>query len=95
MTVRLARTAIWVCLGFCVLTTMAQAKDRVAVMDFENKSQHGGWRLGSGAADILATEIVKTGKFKVMERDKLTSVLKGTEPGRLGQDRSVHRSSNR
>ena len=85
MTVRLARTAIWVCLGFFVLTTMAQAKDRVAVMDFENKSQHGGWRLGSGAADILATEIVKTGKFKVMERDKLSSVLKEQNLGASGR----------
>jgi len=85
MWVRLARTAIWVCVGFFVFTAMAQAKDRVGVMDFENKSQHGGWRLGSGAADMLATEIVKTGKFKVMERDKLASVLKEQNLGASGR----------
>ncbi|MBI4773416.1 MAG: hypothetical protein HY788_04410 [Deltaproteobacteria bacterium] len=85
MWVRLARTAIGLCLVFLVFTAMAQAKDRVAVMDFENKSQHGGWRLGSGAADMLATEIVKTGKFQVMERDKLTAVIKEQDLGASGR----------
>ncbi len=61
-----------------------EAKDRVAVMDFENKSQHGGWALGRGASDMLATELVKTGKFSVMERDHLSSVLKEQNLGASG-----------
>ena len=63
----------------------ALAKDRVAVMDFENKSQHGGWRLGQGASDILTTELVKTGKFNVMERDRLAAIIKEQNLGVSGR----------
>jgi curli biogenesis system outer membrane secretion channel CsgG len=60
------------------------AGPRVAVMDFENRSQHGGWRLGSGAADVLTTELVKTGKFDMFEREKLSAVLKEQKLGASG-----------
>jgi len=65
--------------------TTAWAKDRVAIMDFENKSQHGGWRLGQGASDILTTELVKTGKFNVMERDRLAAIIKEQNLGASGR----------
>jgi len=67
----------------CVATTWA--KDRVAVMDFENKSQHGGWRLGRGASDILTTELIKIGKFTVMERGRLASIIKEQDMGASGR----------
>ncbi len=60
------------------------AGPRVAVMDFENRSQHGGWRLGSGAADVLTTELVKTGKFEMFEREQLGAVLKEQKLGASG-----------
>jgi len=66
-------------------TAMTWAKERVAVMDFENKSQHGGWRLGQGASDILTTELVKTGKFNVMERDRLSAIIKEQNLGDTGR----------
>lgn len=72
-----------VALFACVAT--ASAKDRVAIMDFENKSQYGGWRLGQGASDMLATELVKTGKFSVMERDRLSAILKEQDLGASGR----------
>ncbi|MBF0118197.1 MAG: hypothetical protein HQK79_05125 [Desulfobacterales bacterium] len=64
--------------------TNALAKDRIAVVDFENKSQHGGWELGGGAADMLSTELVKTGKFSVMERQQLEALLKEQNLGSSG-----------
>ncbi len=69
-----------------VFTSIASgwAAPRVAVMDFENRSQHGGWRLGSGAADILTTALVKTGKFDMYERERLNSVLKEQKMGASG-----------
>jgi curli biogenesis system outer membrane secretion channel CsgG len=65
--------------------TTAWAKDHVAIMDFENKSQHGGWRLGQGASDILTTELVKAGKFDVMERDRLAAIIKEQNLGASGR----------
>lgn len=48
---------------------------RIGVVDFENKSGYGQGRLGTAAADILITELTKTGKFVVVERDKLNKIF--------------------
>lgn len=69
-----------------VLTLPAYSgeKIKIAVMDFETKvpqtgyyyhwSGHGG--VGRGASDMLITELVKTKKYRVFERDKIASVMK-------------------
>jgi curli biogenesis system outer membrane secretion channel CsgG len=67
------------------LTTAGWCNPRVAVMDFENKAQYGGWRIGSGAADILTTELVKVGKFDMFERAQLQSVIKEQNLGASGR----------
>ncbi|MCP5003548.1 MAG: hypothetical protein GY941_06275 [Planctomycetes bacterium] len=79
-----AKTGIFA--SFCLLLFMGQAfaKDRVAIMDFQNRAQYRGWRVGSGASDMLATALVKTGKFSVYEREKLASILKEQELGASG-----------
>ncbi|MBI4669072.1 MAG: hypothetical protein HY747_07775 [Elusimicrobia bacterium] len=59
-------------------------KRRVGVVDFENKTAYGQNRLGGAAADILITELTKTGKFVVVERDKLNSVLGEQKLGMTG-----------
>ncbi len=52
-------------------------KMRIAVVDFENKSGYSGqWQLGAGMSDMLATALFKTGKFDVIEREKLNLILK-------------------
>jgi len=82
---RLKLTVILSCVMVLMFLATAWAKDRVAIMDFENKSQHGGWRLGRGASDILTTELVKTGKFNVMERDRLAAIIKEQSLGASGR----------
>jgi len=67
------------------VSAVSWAKDRVAVMDFENKSQYGGWQLGQGASDILTTELVKANKFNVMEREKLSVIIKEQNLGTSGR----------
>ncbi|MBI3550276.1 MAG: hypothetical protein HY078_14650 [Elusimicrobia bacterium] len=47
---------------------------RIGVVDFENKTAYGA-RLGTAASDILITELAKTGKFVVVERDKLNRIM--------------------
>jgi curli biogenesis system outer membrane secretion channel CsgG len=53
-------------------------KFRVVVGSFENKADHGWYHgpdPGNGMADMLITALVKTGKFRVYERDALDEIL--------------------
>ncbi|MCU0606564.1 MAG: CsgG/HfaB family protein [Candidatus Edwardsbacteria bacterium] len=59
-------------------------KKRLAVMDFEDKTGHGGWHIGSGMADMLTTALVKSGKFMVIERQQLEKVMKEQALGQSG-----------
>lgn len=74
--------------GFALIIGAAlYAKDpkpTIAVLDFKNKTARGGQQLGSGAADMLTTQLFKIRKFKVIERDKLKGILKEQELGATG-----------
>ncbi|MBI2915281.1 MAG: hypothetical protein HYY07_00305, partial [Elusimicrobia bacterium] len=59
-------------------------KRRVGVVDFENKTAYGQSRLGQAASDILITELVKTGKFIVVEREKVNKLLEEQKLGLTG-----------
>ena len=52
-------------------------KIRVAVFDFENNSTWSWWgdRLGQAANDEFVTQLVTSGEFSVIERQKLQAVL--------------------
>jgi curli biogenesis system outer membrane secretion channel CsgG len=65
---------------------MAQAKPRIAVMNFENNSQWAWWgdNLGKAAADELVTHLVNGGAFTVIERAQLESVLAEQRLGSSG-----------
>lgn len=58
-------------------------KRRVGIVDFENKTAYG-TRLGSAASDILVTELVKSGKFIVVERDKMAKLMEEQKLGMTG-----------
>ncbi len=64
----------------------------VAVMEFENQSAFAGqWKLGGGMADLLITELLKTGRFVVLERQHLDDALGEL----LRQGRSLFRAEGR
>ena len=71
-------------LGLLLLTLAADAqlKKRVAVSRFEDRTGSGYHSLGSGIADMLATALVKSGKFSVLERQEIERVL---EEQKFGQ----------
>lgn len=50
-------------------------KRRIGVVEFENKTAYGQRRLGQAASDILVTELVKSGRFIVVERDKIDKIM--------------------
>lgn len=64
-----------------------QDKVRVAVMNFENNSQWYYWgdHLGQSAADQLVTQLVQTGKFSVVERDQINTILSEQDFGQSGR----------
>ncbi len=67
-------------------TVFAQAKIRIAVSNFENSSTWAWWgdNLGRAAADELATQLVQTGKFTVIERAQLDAILQEQNLGASG-----------
>jgi curli biogenesis system outer membrane secretion channel CsgG len=52
------------------------AKPRVAVLEFRNKAPNGWGGAGASAQDILVTELVKKGKFRVIDRERLNDLLR-------------------
>lgn len=88
---RFARlTAIFLMLVAVVTGTptsaFAQGKVRIAVVNFENNSTWHWWgdNLGKAAADELATQLVTTGKFTVIERAQLDAILREQNLGASG-----------
>ena len=62
----------------------AIANPRIAVVDFDNRTPHGGWKVGRGAADMLTTHLVKETDFDIIERDRLNGVLNEQNLGASG-----------
>lgn len=58
-----------------VVSKFTGPKRRIGVVEFENKSAYGQGRLGGAASDILVTELVKSGKFIVVERDRMGKIM--------------------
>ncbi|MCK4815369.1 hypothetical protein KA005_06335, partial [bacterium] len=52
---------------------------RVAIVDFTNKTKYGARRLSDSAAQILVSELSRSGNFIIIEREKLYAVLKELE----------------
>jgi curli biogenesis system outer membrane secretion channel CsgG len=68
---------------------MTRIKKRVAVFAFEDKTDHqwhwwSGQPVGQGMADMLVTELVKSGKYRVIERQALEKVMEEQQLGMSG-----------
>jgi curli biogenesis system outer membrane secretion channel CsgG len=53
-------------------------RPRVAVLEFKNKAEGYAWewyRAGQAAQDMLVTELVRKGNFRVMEREQLAAIM--------------------
>lgn len=54
-------------------------KPRVAILEFKNKASHYTWtwyEAGRGAQDMLVTELVKSGRYRVIEREQLAAIMR-------------------
>jgi len=50
-------------------------KRKVAVAEFKNETRFGSKRLGSNLTDVITTELVKSNRFIVLEREDLAKVM--------------------
>jgi curli biogenesis system outer membrane secretion channel CsgG len=52
-------------------------KPRIAVIEFKNKADNQWWYHGGAEAaqDVFVTELVKSGKFRVVEREQLEALM--------------------
>jgi curli biogenesis system outer membrane secretion channel CsgG len=73
--------ALAAALTLAAVTTVARAADsskpRIAVLEFKNKAENQWWYNAGGAAaqDVFVTELVKSGKFRVVEREQLAQLM--------------------
>jgi curli biogenesis system outer membrane secretion channel CsgG len=60
-----------------VASAAASDKPRIAVLEFHNKADNQWWWHGGAAAmqDVFVTELVKSGKFRVMEREQIAAIM--------------------
>lgn len=69
-------------------SALAQGKIRIAVTAFENKVKtpipDARWKIGEGLAEILTSELLKTGQFIVVERQAVGDIVKEQELGMSG-----------
>ncbi len=75
-------------LGWGILTAeiFAAPKKTIAVSEFENKSGwSGGWKIGWGMQEMMATSLIDTGRFTVLERQDLSSVMAEQDLGASGR----------
>ena len=75
--------------GILSAPAFAQKKTRVAVFNFEDKTDHAwhwwtGQPVGHGMADMLVTALVKTGRYRVMERAEMEKLLQEQSLGMSG-----------
>jgi len=52
-------------------------RPRIAVLEFKNKADNQWWWHGGAAAaqDVFVTELVKSGKFRVIDREQLAALM--------------------
>jgi curli biogenesis system outer membrane secretion channel CsgG len=82
------------CLAVLLLATLLapspaeaqEARPRVAVLEFQNNSTWGYWgrNLGQAATDELATQLVRSGAFTVVERQQIDAILREQHFGLSG-----------
>jgi curli biogenesis system outer membrane secretion channel CsgG len=55
----------------------ASDKPRIAVLEFKNKADNQWWWHGGAQAaqDVFVTELVKSGKFRVIDREQLAALM--------------------
>lgn len=74
--------ALSVCTALLVTVVLpafgANDKPRIAVLEFKSKAENQWWYSNGAAAaqDVFVTELVKSGKFRVIDREQLSALMR-------------------
>ena len=75
-------TAVAMAVAFAAVASVApvaaqDSKPRIAVLEFKNKADNQWWYSGGAEAaqDVFVTELVKSGKFRVIDREQLAALM--------------------
>ena len=73
----LALAAALVLTATVAIAAEQSTKPRLAVLEFKNKAENQWWYSGGAEAaqDVFVTELVKSGKFRVVEREQLAALM--------------------
>lgn len=61
-----------------------EQRKRIAVLEFEDRTEYGTGRLGRGAANVLTTFLDRSGQFSLYEREQIAKIL---EEQKLGENK--------
>jgi curli biogenesis system outer membrane secretion channel CsgG len=63
--------------SFVLAKDVKSTKPRIAVLEFKNKANNQWWYShgAEAAQDVFVTELVKSGKFRVVEREQLAALM--------------------
>ncbi|MEK6813724.1 MAG: CsgG/HfaB family protein [Nitrospirota bacterium] len=78
-------TVLLAALVLLAVALTAEAQPRIAVKDFRDKSAKGYAKIGAGMAEMLATALVETGRYVVLERQAIRDVLEEQDLGASGR----------
>ena len=69
--------ALVLVVGSVAFAADKSTKPRLAVLEFKNKADNQWWYHGGAEAaqDVFVTELVKSGKFRVVEREQLAALM--------------------
>lgn len=74
------KKSIAVAFGLLAVLAASEAlaqKPRVAVIEFKDKTSRYTWyQAGQAAQDMFVTELVKTGKYRVIDREQLDAIMR-------------------
>ena len=59
-------------------------KTSVAVLDFENYTDQGGEKFGSAVSDMIVSLLIRSGRFNVIERQRIQQVFEEQALGQTG-----------
>jgi curli biogenesis system outer membrane secretion channel CsgG len=69
--------ALVLVIGSVAFAADKSTKPRLAVLEFKNKADNQWWYSGGAEAaqDVFVTELVKSGKYRVVEREQLAALM--------------------
>ena len=59
-------------------------KKRIAVLDFENRTDYNSKKMGGAITDLLISQLTKSGRFIILERSKIEQIMREQALGQSG-----------